>query len=316
MPFGHRYIAFGRAGVAEPGIYLATNRSGAWRIGAHPVAHGERCAAIVIDGGRHVHLLVVRAIRGHPSEHSELRYSTNRTGSWRASIVRVGEIGLASLALDRAGHPNVAGTDVDGAFLHERTASGAWASRYDVTGSTSHLRADPDGNLWVVMSDVGNLRFVRLTDRSGAWAASRVPVPFDQQAELDLAIGASGRRYVAMYDGATGRVTIRRDLGATWPVVDRANQPVKRHLLEMDIEPSGAIHLLFLRVEPNRAVVDLNRHGGAWTTAFIGYTTAFWSDLELDHRGRLSATVDRAGVVWSYWNPWTKPPNRFAISNL
>jgi len=43
---GYRYIAFGRTGITESGIYLATNRSGAWRVSPHPVTSGKRCAEI------------------------------------------------------------------------------------------------------------------------------------------------------------------------------------------------------------------------------------------------------------------------------
>ena len=93
---GYRYIAFGRTGIAEPGIYLATNRSGSWRLAPHPVAQGERCASILVDGAGHIHLLAVRAHPpSDPVTFSDLLYATNRSGAWRSSLVRVGEIGMA-----------------------------------------------------------------------------------------------------------------------------------------------------------------------------------------------------------------------------
>lgn len=313
---GYRYIAFGRTGAAEPGIYVATNRTGTWRLGAHPVAAGERCAAMTIDGGRHIHLLGLRAIPNDPNNLRELRYSTNQTGVWRSSIVRVGQGDIASLALDRTGRPNIATRDEDGALLYERTATGGWAIRYSVTGRTSHIRADPGGDLWVMMSDAKIDRFVRLTDRSGVWVATRIPVPFNQQHELDLAIDASGRRYLAVHDSTTGNVAIYRDRGSSWPRTDRTREPAGRRLVEMEIEPAGAIHLLFWRDLPTRASVDLNRHGGSWHTQLVGYTSGFWPDIEIDRSGHVSAAFDRDGSIWSYWNPWTKPPSRFAISGL
>ena len=312
---GFRYIAFGRTDVPEPGIYLATNRSGAWRVGAHPVVPGERCVAISIDRERHLHMLVVRPLPDDPNDNENLYYSTNRSGSWRSSLVRYGEIGLASLAIDRTGRANVVTTDKDGVALFERSTSGGWITRYAAGGSPSHLRTDPAGNLWVVIFDVSNQRAVRLTDRSGVWVAGRIPISW-RTPEFDLAIDASGRRYLSTHDPETGAVRIYRDRGATWPLVDRTTAPAGRRLMEMDIEPSGAIHLLFQRFEPRRAVVDLNRHGGSWRSQLVGYSSGFWSDIEVDSRGRVSAAFDRDGVIWGYWNPWTKPPNRLSISSL
>jgi hypothetical protein len=312
---GYRYVALGRTGVSEPGVYLSTNRTGTWRVGAHPVVPGERCVAIVIDGARHVHLLVVRPIPEDLNDNENLYYSTNQSGSWRSSLVRYGEIGVASLAIDRTGRANIVTTDEDGVLLFERSTSGGWITRYSATGWPSHLRTDPAGNLWVVIADASNQRVVRLTDRNGVWVATRIPISW-RVPEFDLAIDESGRRYLATHDPATGAVRIYRDRGSTWPLVDRTTALAGRRLMEMDIEPSGAIHLLFQRFEPRRAVVDLNRHGGSWHTQLVGYSSGFWSDIEVDGRGRVSAVFDRDGVVWSYWNPWTKPPNRFAISSL
>jgi hypothetical protein len=314
---GYRYIAFGRTGVPEPGIYLASSRSGTWRLSQHPIAKGERCAAMVIDAARYVHLLAVRALPDDPNGLGELRYSTNRSGTWRTSVVRYGEVGTTSLAIDRKGRATIATQDQDGAILLSRSATGGWVVRYDATGYISHLRVDPTGALWVVVADVGRQKVVRLTDRSGTWSASRIALSYRALLEFDLAIDGSGRRFLAVYDTGTGGVNIYRDLGSSWPRVDRTQAQPGRILTEVEIEPVGAIHLMleYRRSATSWGVVDQNRHGG-WHTQLVGYTSGFRADIEVDDRGRVGGTFDRDGVVWSYWNPWTKPIHRFAVSDL
>src|SRR4051812_3022606 len=115
---GFRYVAFARSGVAEPGIFLATNRSGTWRLSPHPVTPGDRCAAITVDAASHIHLLATRPLPADPNGNYDLYYATNKSGAWRASKVHYGEVGTASLALDRTDRANIAISDEDGVFVY------------------------------------------------------------------------------------------------------------------------------------------------------------------------------------------------------
>jgi hypothetical protein len=316
---GYRYIAFGRTGVTEPGVYLATNRSGSWRISPHPVAVGERCASILVDAVGHIHLLAVRAEPpSDPVTFSELRYATNKSGAWRSSLVRIGEIGMASVAIDRLGRASVATSDEDGMFLFQRSPSGGWTIRYDTTGPFSHLRTDRTGAVFMLISDAARDHIVRTANRSGIWRTSTTPLPFPYAEVLDLAIDSVGRRFAASYDAASGTVTVYRDDGTSWPRIDRTRAHPDRDLLDVEAEPSGDLHVMlgFERGGGALGIVDQNHHGGAWQTQLIGFVTDLYADLAVDRSGRVGAAFTRDGVVWSYWNDWKGAPHRFAISSL
>jgi len=314
---GYRYIAFGRTGVAEPGVYLATNRTGTWRLSLHPVTSGDRCAAIMVDASGHIHMLATRPIADDPNGNYDLYYATNRSGAWRASKVHYGEVGVASLAIDRTGRANIAISDEDGVFVFRRAANGGWLVAYDTSGVPSHLRVDPGGTLWLVVRDASHRRFVRLMNRAGDWTVSRIPLRYSNGVDIDLAIDGLGRRSLARYDGTTGYVNIYRDLGASWPRVDRTQAHAGRLLSEAIAEPDGSLHMLFgfFRPPDTSGVVDQNHHGGRWQTQLVGYSTDR-SDIDVDRRGRVGAVFDRDGVIWSYWNDWTGTPHRFRVSEL
>jgi hypothetical protein len=315
---GYRYIAFARSGVAEPGIYLATNRSGTWRLSPHPVTSGDRCAAITVDTSNHVHLLATRPLPADPNGNYDLYYATNKSGAWRASKVHYGEVGVASLAIDRTGRANIAITDEDGVFMFRRAADGGWLNPYATGGVASHLRVDPAGTLWLVVRDVSHRRFVRLMNRSGAWTVTRIPLPSSNAISFDLAIDGLGRRSIASYDGNTGYASIYRDAGSSWPRVDRTQAHPGRMLDEAVSEPGGSLHLMFGFFRPPDAsgVVDQNRHAGRWQTQLVGYVSGYRADMDVDRRGRVGATFERDGVIWSYWNDWSGPPHRFRVSDL
>jgi hypothetical protein len=316
---GYRYIAFGRTGVAEPGIYLATNRSGTWRLSPHPIAVGARCAAMTVDAARHVHLLAVNPLTEDPVSPVELWYVTDRSGSWRASRLYGGEIGFASVEIDRTGLANVALRDQEVAFLYERSTSGGWVRRRDFAyAHISHLRKDPSGSLWVVVDYFDRPRVVRLTDRPGSWTAATVRIPLPAGANVDIAIDASGQRSIAVHDGTTGDVRIYRDLAGSWSRIGHTSAPAGRFMAEADNEPAGAMHLMFWwrRSATSVGIVDMNRHDGVWHTQLIGYASSFRADLAIDGRGRVGAVFERDGVVWSYWNNWSGTPHRFRVSDL
>ena len=96
-----------------------------------------------------------------------LYYATNSSGAWRASKVHFGEVGTASLAIDRTGRVNIAITDEDGVFVIRRAASGGWPYRYATTGLVSHLGTDPGGGLWLFVADASHRRTVRLANSIG-----------------------------------------------------------------------------------------------------------------------------------------------------
>jgi hypothetical protein len=315
---GYRYIAFARAGVAEPGIYLATNRSGRWRLSPHPVTPGDRCPAITVDAAGHVHLLATRPLPADPNGNYDLYYATNKSGSWRASKVHYGEVGVASLAIDRTGRANIAISDEDGVFVYRRAASGGWLNPYATGGVPSHLRVDPAGTLWLIVRDVSHLRFLRLMNRSGDWMVSQIPLRYSKTVTVDLGIDAAGRRFLVAHNGTTGDLSIYRDLGGSWPRVGRTQTKPGRFLLEATSEPSGAIHLLLLYARSPTAtgVVDQNRHGGSWQTQLVGYTSGSAADIDVDRRGRVGGAFVRDGVIWSYWNNWIGTPHRFRVSDL
>ena len=315
---GYRYIAFGRTGVAEPGIYLATNRSGTWRLSPHPVTPGERCASIMVDALGRVHLLAVRPIVDDPNGLTYLYYATDKSGAWRASRVHYGEIGTASLAIDRTGRANIAISDEDGVFVFRRAANGGWTTAYSTTGRLSHLRVDPSGGLWLVVLDVSHLRVVRLMNQSGSWTVSRIPIHFSRAINVELAIDRLSRRFFVVHDGITGTVNIYRDSSSGLQRVDRTRVDPGRLMLEATSEPSGAIHLMlgYARSPTGLGIVDQNRHTGSWRTQLVGYVSGFRADIDVDRRGRVGATFERDGVVWSYWNNWIGPPHRFRVSDL
>ena len=316
---GYRYIAFGRSGIAEPGIYLATNRSGAWRLSAHPITPGQRCAGMLVDADRHVHLLAVDRGTFDPDLGSaHLRYVTNRSGNWRASQVYIGEIGFATLGLGRTGRPSVAVYDQNGYFVFERTGAGSWAMRIVGDGLISHMWPDRSGALWLLAVGLDRHRpLFRITDRSGAWDISRVTQPYSGIRDIEFAIDRSGNRFLYAYDEATGKVGVFRADGTSWTFVGRTRTQPGRLLREAVIEPGGAPHLMLLvdRTRTEWGIVDMNKHDGVWHTQLIGYGSPY-ADLAIDGRGRVAATFDRDGVVWSYWNDWKGPVHRFRVSDL
>jgi len=313
---GYRYIAFGRTGVAESGIYLATNRSGTWRVSRHPVARGQRCAAILIDATRHVHLLAVDIFDTSTVDFAHLWYATDRSGSWRSSKAHDGEIPFASLAIDRTGRANIAVQDEDGVFLLERSVSGGWIIRADASGRVAHIRTSPGGELSVVIADAVRRRLVLWSDGSGAWRPRVVP-RLDFTLDFDLAVDRFGHRSLILSDQSSGRVRIYRDLGSIWSLVGGTTAYPGRFLFDADVEPSGVPHVLlrYWRSSTSSGFVDMNRHDGVWHTQLIGYGS-FWADMAIDTRGRVAGAFDRDGVVWSYWNDWKGAPHRFAISSL
>lgn len=314
---GYRYIAFGRSGVAEPGIYLATNRSGSWRLTAHPVSPGNRCADILVDAKRHVHLLAYASSPDEPFVVTPLWYVTNRSGTWRRSLVYRSEVDFASLAFDRSGRPSVGLIDQDGYFVFERSATGGWARRLAGDGSISHIRADQTGILWALNQDLDRRRMMRLTDASGAWQTRRVTMPYSGRRYIDLAVDGVGRRFLAAYDADSGSVGIYRDQGTRWLWTGHVKAYPDRILLSLELEPGGAPHLMLLvgRTRDEWGIVDMNKHDGVWHTQLIGYGSPY-ADLAIDGRGRVAAAFDRDGVVWSYWNDWSGTPHRFKVSDL
>jgi hypothetical protein len=314
---GYRYIAFGRTGVAEPGVYLATNRSGSWRITKHPISPGNRCVDMLVDTHRYIHLLAYESSPDEPFVLTPLWYVTDRSGTWRHARVYNNEVDFASLAIDRSGRPNVGLIDQEGYWLYQRSANGRWAARLAGDGSISHIRRDSAGRLWAVNQDLDRRRMTRLTDASGTWQVRRVATPYAGRRDIDLVVDQAGRRFLFAYDPANGRVGIYRGVDNGWVSTGQTRAYPDRILRSAELEPAGAPHLMlfFGRTRGEWGIIDMNRHDGVWHTQLIGYGS-FEADMAIDARGRVAAAFDRDGVVWSYWNDWKGAPHRFAVSSL
>ncbi len=125
--FGKRHLVFVRPSGASAGLYYATDRSGTWTTTRISSAAGIGSPRLVLDSGRHVHVVYARPLAGGGTS---VIYATNALGTWRSSTASgPGGGSHPEIALD-----GTAGAEVGYLRGRDDAASPAWVAHRHGTG--------------------------------------------------------------------------------------------------------------------------------------------------------------------------------------
>jgi subtilisin family serine protease len=259
---GHSHVILGRGmGSSSPGVWYATNASGAWLL--QKVAHGfPNAAAIAVDATGRPHI----AFTQQPQEQAgapvttRVGYAVRTAGSWSVKTVSTASYGDGvAIALDAAGTPSILWPDGPGTRLrHARPAGTGWTTENAYSGPGTQIR-----------------EMSALIDPSGV-----LHVAFD-----------------ASFAGVPGsRLMYAKRSGDTWANGTVAGGGAYHFYPSIARTPSGTLWIVDMRSGPAHAdgVWAYSRTGGGgWAATNLG------PDLADSHPSVAVDAAGRVRVVWS-----------------
>ncbi len=294
---GATVIVFARRGNA-PGLYVASNRSGAWRTSRITLTEGgdgwipEDCVDATLDRSGKIHVVA----SGRRA--SDTVYVTNRGGAWTARSLQSSEPGWSSIVAYADGRVAILTRDDDGVqVVSNRT--GAWRRTRVVRSSDVNLRLSGlaiDGNVRLHLGyGLPDGRAFHVSNETGTWVTRRIAAPAKRPVE-EIQVGVDGyaRPVAILARGGVLSVLARRSGG--WTTLHRRLLDTNAWGVDaVAAGRNGCINVLLSRDDGSAWL--LSNRTGPWRRSRIGAAERRSASLALTRAGTPVVGAIDAGVV-------------------
>lgn len=312
---GKVHVAYIAANGGLPGIYYATNMTGAWASVRLSSASGDTAPSIAVDPDGEAHVAFQR--NDFPEDDAGIGYATNRRGFWQTlRLSKVRDV-TPSIALDVNRRVHIAFqrlplNAVLGLGIRELTDENglAWTDKAVTTNAYDtgpSLALTPSGVLGLAFSrgDPAGAGLFLARRSAGVWTAAKVAAATGApqlvwDAAGHAAIAAGGDTYAAPYliTNASGAwVRTQLPVAGLHPsiAIDGSGRPVIATTTDV-YNCSGC---------SDGAIMVQTRDGPSWSSSVVSYNMLDGaSDLAVDAAGKIHMAIVRVyagapGIIYT-----------------
>jgi hypothetical protein len=249
-------------------------------------------ASVAVDAEGFVHVAYAEALPNTLTNY-DLKYATNRYGSWRVERVEgVGSTGRSlSLAVSGSGRAVIAYHDDLAADLKvARNVDGAWQiERVDTAGDVGQYPScalGADGRIYVSYADRTNAD-LKLAVYDGTWSTSVVDGGGDKGLYSSLVVdgaGTLGVLYLNWVNDSKKLVRFAKGTPGAWSFVDVTTTGVQGSDPSLALDAAGVFHATWRDFSSSFALYSRSPDGLAWTTSTLAAQVTTGSSVRAGDR--------------------------------
>jgi len=223
----------------------------------------------------------------------DLKYVTNKSGTWEASAVDsdVATItgGFSAIAIDLNGFLHVSYYDATNSDLKYAMYSDSWyISTLDsagFVGQYTSIATDSNNKVHIGYYDPGNGDLKYATNASGSWQAFTIDSAGNVGAYAALAVDLNNKVHISYYDVSNGDLKYATNKSGAWQTYSLDSSGTVGEYTSIAIGPNNKVHISYFD-STNKALKYATNKSGSWQKStldagpYVGIFTSIKVDLD------------------------------------